>query len=934
MIRVGYYKYRIFVEIDHSLADATALINFLKSLLYHYFVLSGKNIDDKNEDVFKDNIHTIADYDDSFLVHTKNKRKSYKEKKIKNVYLVKGKPFKFYGDNVIHGILSLKKIKEESKKYNITITAYILSVLAYSIYETRIKNRLDGKNIVICIPVNLRKMFPSISLKNFFGVANIAFNTKEHLTFEDIVKIADKEMKEKINKEKLENFIYENTKLENHAAARFVPLFIKNFAVNLIFEFFEDKIKTMTISNFGNIILDWQKKGPKEKNIKLQSNFIQASVTGEFTFKDLINNIKYSISEYLPGLIEAPEKKMPECQINAMVHIQNLDAVKCILGTPISFGQAAYINAFYNSKKSLTQIQVNAPHIIYGTENIKNLYVNYSGSNGFLNGNLSLAREMNQKMVHIDVNTNIQDGILYNQLHWNIPKNKKYSGTIALNALFEETPEKKTRTIINFNPSEIVINDSIWHVHSAQVDIHPEKILIDNFLIDQSADRYLSIKGSVSDQDNDSLVANLKNINLQYVFNMINFHAVEFDGFATGKVYAHNLKSDPTIEAYLNVQDFTFNLAKMGNMNAYARWKKSEQSISLNAQMNDLAENSMTRVDGTVTPGHAPGSGLNLNITANNTNLYFLNQYTSGIFTNLQGRTTGNLRVFGPFGGIDIEGDMMVKHANMKVDILNTKYHMYNNMITIRPGKIIFKNAIIYDENGGTQTEGHKAVINGVLAHDHFSKMTYDLDIKTDRLLAYDQEEFGDELFCGTAIASGSVGIKGSPGILNVDINAWPEEGTLFQYNLSRPDVLTENQFVKFVSNKKENNKNNNLIFENETNNFISNKVESNQPLTTEPTENTSDVRVNFNLHITPRATLRILMDARAGDYVSVNGNGNIKASFYNKGKFQMYGTFTVQEGIYKLSLQDVIRKDFILSPGGSIVFGGDPNEAALKLQE
>ena len=255
LIRVGYYKYRIFVEIDHSLADATALINFLKSLLYHYFVLSGKNIDDKNEDVFKDNIHTIADYDDSFLVHTKNKRKSYKEKKIKNVYLVKGKPFKFYGDNVIHGILSLKKIKEESKKYNITITAYILSVLAYSIYETRIKNRLDGKNIVICIPVNLRKMFPSISLKNFFGVANIAFNTKEHLTFEDIVKIADKEMKEKINKEKLENFIYENTKLENHAAARFVPLFIKNFAVNLIFEFFEDKIKTMTISNFGNIIL-------------------------------------------------------------------------------------------------------------------------------------------------------------------------------------------------------------------------------------------------------------------------------------------------------------------------------------------------------------------------------------------------------------------------------------------------------------------------------------------------------------------------------------------------------------------------------------------------------------------------------------------------------------------------------------------------------
>ena len=42
--------------------------------------------------------------------------------KIKNVYLIKGKPFKFYGDNVVHGILDLNKVKVESKKYNVTIT--------------------------------------------------------------------------------------------------------------------------------------------------------------------------------------------------------------------------------------------------------------------------------------------------------------------------------------------------------------------------------------------------------------------------------------------------------------------------------------------------------------------------------------------------------------------------------------------------------------------------------------------------------------------------------------------------------------------------------------------------------------------------------------------------------------------------------------------
>lgn len=684
--------------------------------------------------------------------------------------------------------------------------------------------------------------------------------------------------------------------------------------------------------NFGNLLLDWQKKDEQARSIKLQSDFLQAAIEGNFTFKDLIHNIKYSINEYLPGLINTPEKKkVHDSQIATTIHIQNLDVLKYLLDIPITFKQAAYLQASYNSKKDLIQMQLNAPHILYGSENFKKVDINYSGSNKYLNGSMSLSREMGKSMVNIGLDTDIRDGILYNNLHWNIPKNKSYSGNIALNALFEKTEDHQTQTVIEFRPSSIVINDSLWNVHPSQIEIKPGYVRINRFLIDQSEDRYLSINGMVSDQENDTLVASLKNINLQYVFNMINFHAVEFDGFATGTVYAHDLKQDPTIEANLSVKDFTFNRAPMGLLKAYATWKKSERSIFLDAHMNDPANHSTTQVEGSITPGHETGSGLDLKITADNTNLYFLNQYTAGIFTDLQGRTSGQLRVFGPFGGIDIEGDMLVKEASMKVDILNTKYHMYRNMVTIRPGKIIFNDALIYDQDGGMQTEGHKAIINGTLSHDHFSKMTYDLDIKADQVLAYNQEDFGDELFCGTAIASGSIGISGSPGILNVDIDAWPEEHTLFMYNLSRPDVLTENQFVKFVSkNKKKEVPNLQLEFDHKEENDEDSNTTTNDMA---QQENSSDIRVNFNLHITPRATMKILMDARSGDYISVKGSGNVKATFYNKGKFQIYGTVRVQEGIYKLSLQDVIRKDFVLVPGGNIVFGGDPNEASLNLQ-
>lgn len=685
-------------------------------------------------------------------------------------------------------------------------------------------------------------------------------------------------------------------------------LCVRNFSVT----------KSNHVRSFGDLTLQWRKDDARHKDIRIQSDFLQASVSGDFTFKDLVHQLKCSLAEYLPGLLVAPAGRVNACNLTATVHLQHLDPLKYILNIPLEFKQAASVQAVYHSNHSLMQMHIHVPHLQYGAEDIQNLYVDLSGSNGFLDGGMYLSRAMGRNNVNIGIKTQVSDGILHNTFNWWMPQNKKYSGRVSLQTLFESTHPDNPHTLLLFQPGEIVVNDSLWQLHPSQVDFRSDGVYIKNFLLNQSDDRYLRINGSVSKERKDTLIAELKNINLQYVFNMINFHAVEFDGHATGRVLAHDLSLDPTVEAQLNVPDFTFNLAKMGNLQAYGKWQKSARSIFLDAAMHDAEASSTTKVKGTVTPGHDEGSGLDLHISADNTNLYFLNHYTAGIFTDLQGRTSGNLRVYGPFGGIDIAGDMMVNHADLKVDVLNTKYHMYHNPVALRPGKIIFKDAVIYDEQGGESVEGHRGVVNGELRHEHFSNMTYDISIHTDQLKAYDQQTFGDQLFCGTAVASGRVNITGEPGRLDVDIDAWPEEQTEFQYNLSRPDVLTESQFVKFVSKRDDKKNQETLLVE---------------PDAKESAESASDVRVNFNLHITPRAKMKILMDARSGDNITIRGNGNIKASFYNKGQFQMYGPFTVQEGVYKLSLQDVIRKDFVLSPGGTIVFGGPANEATLDLQ-
>ena len=113
----------------------------------------------------------------------------------------------------------------------------------------------------------------------------------------------------------------------------------------------------------------------------------------------------------------------------------------------------------------------------------------------------------------------------------------------------------------------------------------------------------------------------------------------------------------------------------------------------------------------------------------------------------------------------------------------------------------------------------------------------------------------------------------------------------MFVYNLSSPTTLTDNQFITYKTHQD------------------SIDGHSHSPSGTPLPEPESDMRINFRLNLTPEATMKILMDPKAGDYIALNGHGNIRANYYNKGDFTMYGTYTIDHGIYKLSLQDVIRK-------------------------
>jgi len=156
---------------------------------------------------------------------------------------------------------------------------------------------------------------------------------------------------------------------------------------------------------------------------------------------------------------------------------------------------------------------------------------------------------------------------------------------------------------------------------------------------------------------------------------------------------------------------------------------------------------------------------------------------------------------------------------------------------------------------------------------------------------------------------------------VTIDVDVTPEKDSEIRYNAASPDAISNSEFITW--NDRNATDTTTLV----THVALPSKEKD------EEVDIPTDIRLNFNINATPDATLKVIMDQQSGDYIALNGNGAIRATYYNKGTFDMFGNYNVDHGIYKLTIQNVIKKDFQFQEGSTIAFGGDPFHAALNLK-
>lgn len=653
-----------------------------------------------------------------------------------------------------------------------------------------------------------------------------------------------------------------------------------------------------------------------DKRIELKSPFLRGYIEGNYSYRTLPVSIIKTVQRYIPSLV-AVNKRLPETENNFKfdLKIDSSDVFEKVLDIPFKVEMPATVSGYFDDKRTRLQIRSYFPEFIYDNA--------YYESGAFLCDNTEQGLEcqlrLNKRlqkgsMLNLSVHTHAKDDCLEATLNWGNNTASTFSGSLKTRTRFAQSATGRNLTArVEICPSRIMLNDTIWNIHPSDLVFDKDIIEVNNFLFEHH-NQYVRAHGRIGKEPGDSCIVDLSNINLRYVMDMIQFHAVQFDGMITGRVHLNHLLDRPVMYTRLQANGFSLNNALLGLGDIRGEWDEKLGGVRIHA---DIRENSkfFTGVTGYVSPRE---KGLDLHIQAGGTSLAFLQPFVNELFTDIRGRAYGKVRLFGPFSGLDLEGKVKAD-AGMQVNVLHTGFQAHADSVVIRPGSFVFDHVKIQD------SEGHQGQADGSLHHHKLKDLAYNFQFMTDNMRVYHSEkETPDFPFYGTIYSSGKISLHGGNQGLNVDGNLRTGPRTTFTYVTTTAAEATNSQFITFADRTPRREQE---LIQTEVYHHLNSKEEEH------PEETQQDIRLNLLVEATPDATMRIIMDPVAGDNITANGSGNIRLNFFNKGDFQMFGNYNIEEGIYKMSMQNVIRKDFTLQSGGLVSFNGDPHQANLNVQ-
>lgn len=254
-MRVLYSERQIAGEFFHALTDGTGGTQFMLSLLAEYLRLKyGMALPKETAILRAADVPSEEELADPYFIHSGGKMQPLE---CSHVYQLPGKGTGASKLRVTSKMLSSEKLLEAAHRNGVSLTTFLTAIMAEAVSQLQRAHLKDGhppKPVQIMVPVNLRKRFPSRSLRNFsLYVLPCLEPSETDLPFEKILPIVRNQLDCQITKEKMAAAMTTNTRMERAFIMKILPLPVKCFVLRIAYQLFGEQTSCISLSNLGSV---------------------------------------------------------------------------------------------------------------------------------------------------------------------------------------------------------------------------------------------------------------------------------------------------------------------------------------------------------------------------------------------------------------------------------------------------------------------------------------------------------------------------------------------------------------------------------------------------------------------------------------------------------------------------------------------------------
>ncbi len=693
-----------------------------------------------------------------------------------------------------------------------------------------------------------------------------------------------------------------------------------------------------TVYNVSNVNINVEQRNDGYTSLLLLSDFLDARIKGYGKFSAIVTDFKNIIATNLNKIVKKEHHKS-DSRFDYDLAFYDSPILHHFIKDDYYVAEPLRIIGSMDAGNGILNLDVNVPYAKYDGSTYKNVNVVCCNNSNQLSLKATGLTHTDKQAMKIDLNATAVNNVVESNVRLKMKNRNDIDVNLNSRVSFADSVGK-LKTIVDLYESDIVINDTTWNVTPARIYVFGKDIVCHNLKI-ASGDKYVTIEGKASDNPSDSILAKLKNVEIEYVLNIVNFTAVDFSGIATGQATLCNLLDKPSFKANLNVKDFRLEGGLLGNAEINGNWDDEVNGIAINANIvnmykcregltsNYINRFGTTKVKGFVSPAN---NDIFLHVDAMDTHAAVLQGFLGIIFDDMDGYLRGGLNIVGPLNKVDLEGDV-TGQVSMKLKTTNVPYMFSGDTVHLERGLIAFKDMRMMDY------QNNVGILNGKVTHTNLRNFAYNFDADARGILVYDEKEFNANKFCATVFASGDVHLDGSDGHpMHISGNITTNRGSVFAYDNVSPDALVNSSFIEFhdiTATEKKNDKE-----------FVSSPVIVDRDMRDDDddlsqyivksvkkkSDYEGDIFMDFHCNINQNCEVKLRMDRQDDAYISVYGNAILQAKWHNKGAFEMFGTYNVDHGKYRLYMHDLVYRDLSMQPGSSISFNGNPFDAGIHL--